>query len=44
MQGFDIRLILLIDSNNHEIKSGQISEYLDLSAQVELRGVIRWVH
>jgi site-specific DNA recombinase len=34
-----LRLILLIDSNNHGIKNGQISEYLDLSAQVELRGV-----
>ena len=31
-----LRLILLIDSNNHEIKNGQISEFLDLSAQVEL--------
>jgi site-specific DNA recombinase len=34
-----LRLILLIDSNNHELKNGQISEYLDLSAQVELAGV-----
>ena len=34
-----LRLILLIDSNKHKRKSGQISEYLDLSALVELRGV-----
>lgn len=39
-----LRLILLIDSNKHKTKSGQISEYLDLSAQVELRGVIRFSH
>ena len=34
-----LRFILLIDSDKHKTKSGQISEYLDLSAQVELRGV-----
>lgn len=39
-----LRLILLIDSDKHKTKSGQISEYLDLSAQVELRGVIRFAH
>jgi hypothetical protein len=30
----------LIDSDKQRKKSGQISELLDLSAQVELRGVI----
>ena len=34
-----LRLILLIDSNKQKTDSGQISEYLDLSAQVELAGV-----
>ena len=33
-----LRLILLIDSNKQKTDSGQISEYLDLSAQVELAG------
>jgi site-specific DNA recombinase len=35
-----LRLILLIDNNNQQQKNGQISEFLDLSAQVELAGVI----
>jgi site-specific DNA recombinase len=34
-----LRLILLIDSNKQETKSGQISELLDLSAQVGDEGV-----
>jgi site-specific DNA recombinase len=34
-----LRFILLIDSDKHKTKCGQISEFLDLSAQVELRGV-----
>jgi site-specific DNA recombinase len=34
-----LSLILLIDSDKQKGKSGQISEYLDLSAQVELAGV-----
>jgi site-specific DNA recombinase len=34
-----LRLILLIDSNKQKTNSGQISEYLDLSAQVEIRGI-----
>jgi len=34
-----LRLILLTDNNKQKIKNGQISEFLDLSAQVELAGV-----
>lgn len=34
-----LRLILLIDKDNPKIRSGQISEFLDVSAQVELAGV-----
>jgi hypothetical protein len=34
-----LRLILLIDSNKRKRKNGQISEYLDLSAQVNLEGL-----
>jgi len=30
---------LLIDNDKQKTKSGQISDFLDLSAQVELRGV-----
>ena len=33
-----LRLILLIDNNKQKTKSGQISEFLDLSAHVELAG------
>jgi hypothetical protein len=39
-----LRLILLIDNNKQKTKSGQIPEFLDLSAQVELAGVIRFAH
>ena len=34
-----VRLILQIDNENHKTESGQISEFIDLSAQVELAGV-----
>jgi hypothetical protein len=34
-----LRLILLIDSNKQKTNSGQISSFLDLSAQVEIRGI-----
>lgn len=34
-----LRLILLIDKERPKIKSGQISEFLDVSAQVEIKGV-----
>jgi hypothetical protein len=34
-----LRLILLTDSNKQKTKNGQISEFLDLSAQVEIRGI-----
>ena len=34
-----LRLILLIDSKKQKTNSGQISSFLDLSAQVELAGV-----
>jgi len=34
-----LRLILLIDRDKQKTKSEQISEFLDLSAQVELAGV-----
>jgi site-specific DNA recombinase len=34
-----LRLILLIDNNKQNIENGQISEFLDLSVQVELAGV-----
>ena len=34
-----LRLILLIDNNKQKTKSGQISEFLDLSAQVNLKGL-----
>jgi hypothetical protein len=34
-----LRLILLIDKGNPKKESGQISEFLDMSAQVELAGV-----
>ena len=34
-----LRLILLIDKENPQTKSGQISEFLDMSAQVENKGV-----
>ena len=34
-----LRLILLIDKENPKIKNGHISEFLDMSAQVEIKGV-----
>ena len=34
-----LRLILLTDNNKQNTKNGQISEFLDLSAQVEIKGV-----